>query len=238
MSSKSYVVEFLGTFILVFFIGMCRITSKEDLLSVALCTFFMMTSLVHTFFHLSGSMFNPILSLSLIITKQIKFSVAIVYCLAHLAGSFMAGTILFLINRGKETGNYYGSPQMNAAMRTEGMVFEMISMFFLVLIYNFFMSNASAPKNVYGTAIGGVYLFSIIGFGFLSGGATNFSFVFGPSIFMENFRDWIYYVLGHTIGGVAGGVIYRLFLMKIEDDEDEDDQLEGMELSAVKRKVE
>ena len=222
MSVKSYLVEFLGTFMLTFILGMVRIQNQEDLLSVGLATFFLIVTMVHTCFHLSSAQFNPILSLSLLITKQNSFNRAVIYFLMHLSASFLAGSMLYLINRGKESGNFYGAPQMNAAMRESGLVFEMIAMFMLVLVYNYFMSNVTAPKYVYGTAIAGVYSISIIGFGFISGGATNFSFIFGPSIYMENFKDWVYYFFGHLIGGVVSGVIYRLFLMKEDDDEDDD----------------
>jgi glycerol uptake facilitator-like aquaporin len=238
MSGKSYLVELLGTFALTFILGMVRITNQEDLLSVGLSTFFLMMTMVHTFFHISSAQFNPILSISLLITKQNSLNRGIIYVLMHLSGSFLAGTLLFLINRGKETGKYYGAPQMNAAMREAGLVFELVSMFLLVLVYNYFMSNVAAPKYVYGTAIAGVYTISIVGFGFISGGATNFAFIFGPSIFMENFKDWIYYFVGHLVGGIVSGIIYRLFLLQEEDEDEEDmiDDEEGIELK--KQKVE
>ena len=243
MSGKSYLVELLGTFSLTFILGMVRITNQEDLLSVGIATFFLMVTMVHSFFHISSAQFNPILSLSLLITNQNSFNRGIIYVLMQLSGSFLAGTLLFLLNRGKETGKYFGSPQMNAAMREAGLVFEMIAMFLLVLVYNYFMSNVSAPKYVYGTAIAGVYTICIIGFGFISGGATNFAFVFGPSIFMENFRDWIYYFVGHLFGGIVSGVFYKLFMFKEEDsDEENADQINDSEVLGAtelkKQKVE
>ena len=225
MSVKTYIVEFLGTFMLTFILGMVRINNQEDLLCVGLSTFFLMVSMVHTFFHVSSAQFNPILSISLLITKQNSFNRGLIYVLMQLFGSFMSGSILYLINKDKETGNYYGSPQMNAAMREAGLIFEMVSMFLLVFVYNYFMSNVTAPKYVYGTAIAGVYTICIVGFGFISGGASNFAFIFGPSLYMQNFKDWIYYIVGHLLGGIISGVIYRLFLMKDEDDNDDDDEL-------------
>ena len=245
MALKSYLIELLGTFMLTFILGMVRVSNQEDLLCVGLSTFFLMSSMIHTCFHLSGAQFNPILSLSLLITKQNNFNRALIYVLMQLLGSFFAGCLLFLINRGKETGKYYGSPQMNAAMREAGMIFEMVTMFLLVYVYNYFMSNVSAPKYVYGTAIAGVYTVCIIGFGFLSGGAANFSFIFGPCLFMENFKDWPYYIIGHILGGVLSGVIYKLFLQQEEDDDlindenETDDQFVGAtEMHNLKQKVE
>ena len=234
MKASQVVAELLGTFIFVFFMGMCRISSQEDIQTYSFCTFFLMVALVHSMFQASSSIFNPILALSLIVTKQIKFSVAIVYVILHLLGSFLAGSLLFVLNKGKESGTYYGSPQMNAALRTEAMIFEMIAMFILVMVYSFFMSNPSAPKNVYGTAIAGTYLLNIISFSFISGGALNFSLVFGPSIFQNNFKDWGYYILGQLVGGVVGGIIYRLFLQKNEliDDIDEDELDEELDQSS------
>ena len=205
MSGTAYMVEFLGSFGLTFFIGMTRINNKEDILSTALTTFFLVVAFVHMFYKISSAQFNPILTLSLIITNQIAPGKALIYALLQLTGSFMAGSVLYLLNEGKESGTYYGSPQMNAALRECGMVFELASMFLLVMVYNYFMSNPSAPKNVYGTAIASVYLVSIVGFGFLSGGAVNFCFVFGPSIYMDNYSDWGYYFVGHLIGGFSSG---------------------------------
>jgi glycerol uptake facilitator-like aquaporin len=223
MSAKSYFVEFYGTFMLTFVLGMVRITNQENLLCVGLAYFFMVVCMVHIFFHFSSAQFNPILSLSLLITKQNSTARAVIYMICQLMGSFAAGTLLYLINNGKETGKYYGAPQMNAAMRDAGLIFEMISMFLLVLVYSYFMSNVTAPKYVYGTSIAGVYTVAVVGFGFISGGALNFSFVFGPTIFMEFFVDWPFYLMGQLLGGILSGIIYRLFLLKEEDDDDEDE---------------
>ena len=225
MSAKSYLVEFIGTFMITFLMAMVRINNQEDLLCVGLAAFFLMVAMIHTCFHFSSAQFNPILSLSLLITKQNSFNRAVIYVLMHLLASFLAGSMVYLLNRDKESGKYFGSPQMNAAMRESGMVFEMVAMFLLVFVYNYFMSNVTAPKYVYGTAISGVYTISIIGFGFISGGATNFSFIFGPSIYMGNFVDWAYYFFGHLIGGIVSGIMYRLFLMK-DDDHEEEEQAE------------
>ena len=245
MALKSYLIELVGTFMLTFILGMVRVNNQEDLLSVGLSTFFLMSCMVHTCFHLSGAQFNPILSLSLLITKQNSFNRALIYVLMQLVGSFFAGCLLYLINRGKPTGKYYGAPQMNAAMREAGMIFELVTMFLLVYVYNYFMSNVSAPKYVYGTAIAGVYGVCIVGFGFLSGGAANFAFIFGPCLFMENFKDWLYYIIGHALGGILSGIIYRLFLQKDEDDHLIDDEAEtedkfvgAHEMENLKEKVE
>ena len=242
MSAKSYFAEFFGTFMLTFILGSVRIVNMENLLCMALASFLMTVCMVHCFFHFSSAQFNPILSLSLLITKQNSLARAVIYAIVQLIASVFAGAVLYLINEGKETGKYYGAPQMNAAMREAGLVFEMISMFLLCLVYNYFMSNVTAPKYVYGTAIAAVYTIGIVGFGFISGGALNLSFVFGPSIFMGFYKDWPYYIVGHILGGVLSGVLYRLFLLK-EEDSDDADELEDLEDSTetgteLKQKVE
>lgn len=219
MSGKAFIIEFLGTMGLVLFASMARITNQEDLLNVCLTVFFLTSTFAYTFFHHSGAQFNPMLTLSLVITKQIEFGKAVVYVLCQLAGSFTAGAIVYLIMKDKENGKYLGAPQMNAAMRWTGLALEVVAMFMLNLVYNYFNTNPNAPKNTHGVSIGAVYLATIAAFGFVSGGCANFSFVFGPTIFMGNYHDWGYFFGGHLIGGVLSGILFRLFLIQDEADD-------------------
>ena len=223
MSGKAYVIEFIGTLGLVIFASMARITNQEDLVVVSITIFFLTAAFAYTFFRHSGSQFNPVLTLSLVITKQIEFGRALVYVLCQLAGSFLGAAVVYLIMSGKDSGDYIGAPQMNAAMRWTGLSLEVVAMFMLNMVYNYFNTNPNAPKNTYGVSIGGIYMASIASFGFVSGGCVNFSFVFGPTIFMGYYDDWGFYLGAHLIGGILSGVFFRLFLIQDESDDHIDD---------------
>lgn len=227
MSGKAYIIEFIGTMGLVIFASMARINNQEDLVVVSFTIFFLTSVFAYTFFHHSGSQFNPILTLSLVITKQIEFGRAIVYVLCQLAGSFLGAAVVYLLVNDKDSGDYIGAPQMNAAMRWTGLSLEVVAMFLLNMVYNYFNTNPNAPKNTHGVSIGGIYMASIAAFGFVSGGCANFSFVFGPSIFMGYYEDWGFYVGAHLIGGILSGVFYRLFLIQDESDDFVDDEPVG-----------
>ena len=69
MIIKDGLVEFLGTLAVTFFGGFARLNNQDDFVVIGLTYFFLFSSLVYAFNHISGSHFNPILTISLLMTK-------------------------------------------------------------------------------------------------------------------------------------------------------------------------
>ena len=63
-----------------------------------------------------------------------------------------------------------------------GTVYELLSMFLLVMTYNLTCTDNEAPKWIYGLSIASVYAIAITAFGLISGGCLNLVTLIGPSI--------------------------------------------------------
>ena len=156
-----------------------------------------------------------------------------------MAAAFSSGALIHMLSTFPGKNIEDSIPMINDDKRLIAVVLESISMFLLVFVYNAVMNNPAAPKYIFGVAIASVYLVCIVAFGFISGGCLNVAFVIGPGVYVNYFEDMGFYVLGHLIGGVIAGTIYKLFLRKgdLEDDsEGVDVPLEGD--NVVKSKIE
>ena len=181
---------------------------------------------------------NPILSLCLTITNQITITNSIIYTLCQMAAAFLAGLLGHLMTLYPDKNVEDAIPIINDDKRLIAVVLEAISMFLLVFVYNALMNNPAAPKYIFGAAIASVYLVCIVSFGYISGGCLNVALVIGPGVYIGYYEDMGFYALGHLIGGVIAGIIYKLFLRKGDlEEEDEEEELQPQEL-APKTKVE
>lgn len=221
---KPALTELIGSIIITFFGCFARLNNNDDFFTISISYFFLISGLSYAFKNISGSHFNPILSLSLIITDQISIKKGIIYFFVQILGSIIGGFCVFMVHNNdlNEEGN--GEPVINADQKTMGAALEMISMYMLVYVCNSLYSDINAPKDVNGVVCGGIYLFSISAFGLITGGCVNLITVIGPSLFSGNFEDWGYYILGQGIGGISAAIIYKLFIKKgkMEDDDEEE----------------
>ena len=234
MSIKGIIIEFLVTLYLVLFLGLSRYHNQGDLLSVGLVAFMLISAMTYSFSHVSGAHFNPILSISLTITNQITIASALIYIVVQLIAGFGAGSLIYLMVKDNERGVEDAIPKMNQDKKLISVVLEAISMFLLVFVYNSLMNNPNSPKYIYGASIGGVYLITIVAFGFLNGGCLNLTFVLGPGVYSGMFSDIGFYLLGQLIGGLMGGTLYKLFLRKGDMDSEEELEQPMVELSKTK----
>ncbi len=182
---------------------------------------FMIVALTAMSQHISGAQFNPILTLSLIITKQITVLHSILYIVSQVIGSIAGGFLLYSylkVNEDiKEDNVHYGEPIMDHNNRMIGAALELISMYALVFIYNGVFSIKNGPKHIHSISIASVYFFSIISFGLVSGGAVNMVCVLGPVIFSDYYKDIPYYLGGQISGALLSSLTFWLFILKKSD---------------------
>ena len=226
MLIKCASVEFLGTMAIVFAASVARFFNQQDLLSIGLVQFFLIAALTYSFGNISGSHFNPFVSLSLTITHQITLVNAIVYIVFQILGAIAAGALVYLVIQDKEGNDQNAIPTILENKRLISVVLEAISMFILVYVYNSLHPSKKGPKYIYGVCFASVYLVCVVAFGFMSGGCLNFLIYFGPGVFLGLGNDGLFYALGHLIGGVVAGGFYRLFLRKSVIDSDLTDRKE------------
>lgn len=228
------IVELLGAFALTFVAAASRINNDNDFFAIALTYFMIISSLTFAFRKVSGSHFNPALTVSLIVTKQVSINKAILYIIGQIAGSILGGLAIVAITNTSEDQiyKYYGEPMLHADEQSLGAFAEFVSIFILVYVYASILGDIRTPSHIYGFAVGGVYFAMVISMGFLSGGCLNFVTVLGPALFSGNLRDLLYYLISQMLGGIIGGVFYTIFFKEQSADQDFDESIQDKAMSS------
>ena len=228
---RQMLVEMIGAYIITFTISFCRINNPDDYLSIGLTYFFVMASLTYTFKNVSGAHFNPVLTASLIFSRQATFKKAALYIIMQLLGSVLAAATVFaLYPQPADVENFmYGLPTMRDNEKLIGSFLEFMAMFLLVYVYSSIICNVAAPKHIYGAAIACIYSASLFTINSFSGGCINVVTLVGPAIFSNHYDDMGYYISAQFLGGVLAATIYGLFLNKgVSEVEDEDAEEESI----------
>jgi glycerol uptake facilitator-like aquaporin len=99
---KRFLAEFIGTFALCWGIYMTRATVKDvngdgtpagELVGVALVHAFVLTAMAASFGSVSGGHFNPAVTATFIITRQINWAVGLIYIVVQCAAAVLAGAL-------------------------------------------------------------------------------------------------------------------------------------------------
>ncbi|HWI21962.1 MAG TPA: aquaporin [Baekduia sp.] len=217
--TRAYVAEFLGTFLLVLFIGfVVSLTTKEglgfaDFAVIGLVHFFVLAMLIATLGSTSGAHFNPAVTVTLAALKKIKPADAVIYILLQVAGAIAAALVvkLLLNDVGKDAA--YGGVQISEKL-IEGKV---LSAFLIELIGTFVLMWA-----ILGTAvtrrtelaplfIGGTLALAVMALAPMTGAGFNPARAFGPDLVGAILDDvgigkfLLAYVAGPIVGALLAG---------------------------------
>ena len=202
---------------------------KSNILSVGLTNMLVLTVMVWTGAAISGSHFNPAVSLALMITKKCHVVTALSYIAAQLGGSVIGAFILKVLvpkpylDTAKAANMELGYPHYSNGLFIQSFVLEFIGAFMWMYMYYALVVDKRAPKHVYGLAIGGTYGVSTLAFLKISGAALNPARVFGPSILSLDFKGWAIYMGATVAGAIVSAFVYNILLLKtdIKDEENE-----------------
>lgn len=161
---KKYLVEFIGTFVLVVTVGFA-VRSGSVLAPLAIGSALMV--MVYAGGHVSGGHFNPAVSLAVLIRGKMPLSDLFPYWVAQLLGGAAAAWVtLFVL--GKPTAAATGFELMPS------LVAEFLFTFALAwVVLHTATAKATSGNSFYGLAIGFVVLTGAVAVGGISGGAFN-----------------------------------------------------------------
>ena len=227
---EAYAAEFIGTLLLVFFIGVIVTLNSPsglqftDWAVVGLLHFLLLLMLIHTLGGASGGHFNPAVTATLAALRKIGPVDAGIYVVLQLVGA-LAGAFLvklLLDNEGEPVG--YGDPHISDTF-LEGKILggffvELIGTFVLMWAIMGVAVNPRGARDWAGLAIGGTLGFAVMALGPLSGAGLNPARSFGPSIIGDNSEatgDFIVaYVLGPVVGALLAGMLYTALILRPE----------------------
>jgi aquaporin Z len=202
---KKYLVEFIGTFFLVFTVG-CTVIAPGagPLAPIAIGASLMV--MVFAGGHVSGGHYNPAVTLAVWIRGRCETRDVVPYWFAQIAAALAAA---WLVGRMKMPGA--AQPLMLAGWKP-AFVAEFLFTFALCwVVLNVATSKATMGNHFYGVAIGMTVMVGAFAVGGVSGGAFNPAVATG--ITRMGLSLWSnYWVLlsGEVAGAIAAATVYKI----------------------------
>lgn len=217
--STSLVAELIGTFALIFIGAGAGALGIGGLVGVAFAHGLVIVGIAYAYGHISGAHVNPAVTIGVWTAGKIETARAVSYIVFQLVGGLLGALALRWILGGTETGLgvtklahdlTVGNATINITP-TIGLVLEAILTFFLA---NAVLNCAVSGKagNLAGLAIGLTLTFSILMGGPLTGASLNPARSIGPALVVSDLNNLWVYIVGPILGGVAAGLLYKLFL--------------------------
>jgi aquaporin Z len=163
---KKYLVEFIGTFFLVFTVGMCVIASSlSALVPVAIGSALMV--MVYAGGHISGAHYNPAVTFAVWLRGKCRTSDLPGYWIAQILAAVAAAFLTLYLK-----GNPSFSPGQIKTI--PALIAELIGTFALCyVVLNVATSKSAAGNSYYGAAIGFTVAAMAFALGGVSGGVFN-----------------------------------------------------------------
>jgi aquaporin Z len=205
-TSAKYIVEAIGTFVLVFTVG-AAIASRSTLAPLAIGAALMV--MVYAGGHVSGGHYNPAVTLAVLLRRRIGLRDAIGYWIAQLIAGVLAAVLVRTVVDPAEAAK---TATLTITGHSMIAVFAVEMLFTTALCYvvlNVATSKSHPDNSFYGLAIGFTVVAGAAAVGTISGGAFNPAVTLGAAV-MGMFAWptlWVY-LLAQIVGGLAAGVAF------------------------------
>lgn len=200
------VTEFIGTFFLVFVIGL-SVLSGSPFAPITIGAGLMV--LVYMGGHVSGAHYNPAVTLAIALRKKMPAADIGPYIAAQVFGAIVAGLAVRAV-----TGDTFAPAPGGDVTPIAALLVECLFTFLLALVVlNVAVSDRTKGNSYYGLAIGFTVAAAAGAGGGISGGAFNPAVGLGPTIVHALAGDgswaaiWLY-LLGPLAGGAAAAAVF------------------------------
>jgi aquaporin Z len=199
---KKYLVEFIGTFFLVFTIGM-SVRSGAPLAPIAIGASLMV--MIFAGGHISGGHFNPAVSFAVFIRGKLEAKDLIPYWTAQFVAGLAAACLVSFLFHGTML-----VPALRAT--TPSAIVEFLFTFALAwVVLNVATHKGTAGNSFYGLAIGMTVMTGAVAVGGVSGGAFNPAVGLGVfSMGLESAKQLGVYVVADLAGGAVAAITYKI----------------------------
>lgn len=201
---KKYLTEFIGTFFLVFTVGMTVIEpGAGNLAPLAIGSALMI--MVYAGGHVSGGHYNPAVTLAVWLRGRCPASDVGPYWGSQIAGSLVASIVTLWLKNDPTVVPMDTNP-------FPALVAEFVGTFALAyVVLNAATAKATAGNSFYGLAIGFTVMTMAFALGGISGGAFNPAVATGLTLMhvAKASNIWIY-LLGNLAGGALAAGVFRL----------------------------
>lgn len=203
-----YLTEAIGTFFLVFTIGL-TVLAGTPFAPLAIGSALMV--MVYMGGHISGAHYNPAVSIAILIRGKMEASDLLPYIVAQVVGAVLASLAVYVI-----TGSTFApAPGADVGLVAVLLSEALFTFALTIVILNVATADATAGNSYYGLAIGFTLMVGAFAVGGVSGGALNPAVGTGPILVDTLMGDgsmsnlWIYLV-GPVLGAVAAAAVFDL----------------------------
>jgi aquaporin TIP len=217
--SRALTAEAIGTFALCF-IGILAINAGSiagndgavSLTTVAFAHGLTIAVMVAALGAISGAHFNPAVTFGFMVTGRMTLQRGLLYWVAQIGGAVVASLIIALLFGADRVAN--GTPNLAVGVSAgEGIVVEVVTTFFLVLVIFGSAVDRRAPVAVFPLAIGLTVALDIMATGPITGAAMNPARVLGPALASGFWENHLVYWIGPLAGGALAAWLQHAFLM-------------------------
>jgi aquaporin Z len=197
---RKLVVEFIGTFFLVFTVGMA-VANAGDLAPLAIGSALMV--MVFAGGHVSGGHYNPAVSTAVFLRGKMSSDELIAYVAAQVAAGVVAGLIVIVLD-------YDPDEAVAVAGAGKMLIVEFLFTFALAyVVLNVATSRGTEGNSFYGLAIGFTVAVGAYAVGAVSGGAFNPAVAIGGMVMgLLSWGDIWIYLLANLAGGAAAAAVF------------------------------
>jgi aquaporin Z len=203
VATRKYVVEFIGTFFLMFAVAMASYSGSVFTPLAAGATLMVM---IYAGGHISGGHFNPAVTMAVLWRRRIGIGDAVGYWIAQLAGGVIAAVIARAVVNPVAVRTLTLTGHAEAAAAVAELLFT-FALCYVVL--NVATSKDQARNGFFGLAIGFTVVAGAFAIGAVSGGSLNPAVTLGAGVggLFAWSTIWIYFLV-QLGAGVAAGLTF------------------------------
>ena len=200
---KKYLVEFIGTFFLIFTIGSTVITPNVGLLAPLAIGASLMV-MVFAGGHISGAHFNPAVSLAVRLRGKLSTTDLVPYWIAQFAAAFVAAWCMHFFK-------VPGAAAPFAIGVKAALLAEFLFTFALAwVVLNTATAKGTLDNSFYGLAIGATVMTGAYAVGGVSGGVFNPAVAVGITVMgLQTWSNFWVFLVGNFGGAVAAALTYK-----------------------------
>jgi len=203
---NKYVVEFIGTFFLVFTVGMTVIVPATPISLAPIAIGSILMVMIYAGGHISGGHYNPAVTLAVFLRGKSTVNDAVIYIVVQLLAGIVAALVVGFFKAGAPV------PNVAHANVPASLLAEFLFTFALAyVVLNAATARANTGNSFYGLAIGFTLMVAAFAIGSISGAAINPAVATGITVMgISSWANiWIYFV-ADFLGGAAAAGIFRL----------------------------